>query len=294
MYIIVMENISFTFVTALYECSRVNYDGRTFQEYQEWFEKTLMIPVPMVIYTEEKNRELVEKSRKSLPTKVFYTTLEEVPFFHTRAQVSEIIRNSKNDSETNLYKLLEKHPNHLEFNCMDYIPIINSKFVWMAEAIKQNWFHTEMFFWIDAGLSRFMDFDVSMPQWNRELIYQIYNHNRLYLQIGKENEFNALIHGHIKVEDTIGLSINFMMAGFWGGNRDFMLEISETGSKLYLEEFIGKKRVDNEQVLFGFLLKKYKNKLLSIPSYKEYYNYYLFTSHIIDSTTIGHTGHNII
>jgi len=284
MYIIVMENISFTFVTALYECSRVNYDGRTFQEYQEWFKKTLTIPVPMVIYTEEKNRELVEKSRKSLPTKVFYTTLEEVPFFYTRAQVSEIIRNTKNDSETNLCKLLEKHPNHLEFNCMDYIPIINSKFVWMTEAIKQNWFHTEMFFWIDAGLSRFMDFDVSMPQWNRELIYQIHNHNRLYLQIGKENEFNELIHGHIKVEDTIGLSINFMMAGFWGGNRNFMLEICETGSKLYLEEFIGKNCVDNEQVLFGFLLKKYKNKLLSIPSYKEYYNYYLFTGR-------GNTGH---
>jgi hypothetical protein len=116
-----------------------------------------------------------------------------------------------------MYQLLEKHPKHLEFNCMDYIPIINSKFVWMSEAIQSNWFRTDMFFWIDAGLSRFMNFEISDNQFNRDLINQIHFSNKLYLQVGKQTEFQLLLDGQVDVEDFIGTSVNFMMAGFWGG-----------------------------------------------------------------------------
>jgi hypothetical protein len=53
------------------------------------------------------------------------------------------------------------------------------------------------------------------------------------------------------------------------------------GKTLYLEEFIKKNRIDNEQVLFGFIIKRYKEDLIYV-NYKdtEYYNYYLFTGHI--------------
>lgn len=60
-----------------------------------------------------------------------------------------------------------------------------------------------------------------------------------------------------------------------------MLEICRMGKTLYLEEFIKKNRIDNEQVLFGFIIKRYKEDLIYV-NYKdtEYYNYYLFTGHI--------------
>ena len=48
--------MSFSFVTALYNINRDKYDGRNYKQYQEWFSKTLLVPVPMIIYTEEENR----------------------------------------------------------------------------------------------------------------------------------------------------------------------------------------------------------------------------------------------
>jgi hypothetical protein len=46
-----MEKV--TFVTSLYDISREKYDGRSYTQYQEWFKRTLTIPVNMVIYTDK-------------------------------------------------------------------------------------------------------------------------------------------------------------------------------------------------------------------------------------------------
>jgi hypothetical protein len=67
-----INNMSFTFVTALYEIQREQHDQRSFLKYQEWFSKTLSVPLPMVIYTEEKNRHIVESIRKDLPNILYF------------------------------------------------------------------------------------------------------------------------------------------------------------------------------------------------------------------------------
>lgn len=72
--------MSFTFVTALYEINREVHDNRSFETYQTWFNKTLKVPVPFVIFTEEKNRVLIEKARHNMPTMVIYKDLKEFPF----------------------------------------------------------------------------------------------------------------------------------------------------------------------------------------------------------------------
>jgi hypothetical protein len=69
-----------------------------------------------------------------------------------------------------------------------------------------------------------------------------------------------------------------MMAGFWGGNANLVKEICELGEIMYINEYINKKRVDNEQVIFGCIIKKYINQIYLVrnPPYQEYINYYLF------------------
>jgi hypothetical protein len=267
--------MNFTFVTALYEIPRHLHDGRTFDMYQKWFSETLKIPVPMVIYTEEKNRTIIESARKNLPTKVIYSELNNVPFFHTKPVIESIIKNSPEDS--NIKKLLNRVPNVLEFNCYDYIPIVNSKFVWMLDAVHNNFFNTDMFFWIDAGLSRFMAFDISIPSFNVKLIDKIHNENLLYMQIGRQDKLENILNGKESVESNIGNCVNFIMAGFWGGNKQMITDVCEMGKKLYFTEYIEKYRIDNEQVLFGFILQKFKTNLLLVPNVrKEYLNYYVF------------------
>jgi len=263
--------VSFTFVTALYEIKREQHDRRSFSQYQSWFQRTLQIPVPMVIYTEEKNRHIVESTRHNLPTKVIYTSLEEVPFYYTVNDVKNIIENSP-------FKSRIMHPNGLENRCYEYIPIINSKFKWISNAIENNYFDTDMFFWIDAGLSRFMNFDISLPRFSDNLISRLNSENMLYFQIGKEEDLITILNDPNKIISYIGTNTNFIMAGFFGGNRKILNDICLLASELYIKEFIEKEQIDNEQTLIGYILPKYKDKLFLIknkPGY-EYTNYYIF------------------
>jgi hypothetical protein len=72
-----------------------------------------------------------------------------------------------------------------------------------------------------------------------------------------------------------------MMAGFWGGNQKIIHDICILGEKMYMEDYIAKEQIDNEQVIFGFILKKYKDKLLKVlPTNIECVNYYLFCNKI--------------
>jgi hypothetical protein len=266
------NKMSFTFITALFDISREKHDGRSYSEYQEWFKKTLQIPAPMVIYTELKNENIINNFRRTdYPTKVIYSTLEEIPFYYTKPNVEHIIKNTK-------FKYRIQHPNGLENICFDYIPIVNSKFKWVSESIKNNYFNTEMFFWIDAGLSRFLKFDLSQDTFDRTLLKYINENNKIYMQIGKKEEFEKLLKNEISFENAVGKNINFMMAGFWGGNKDLILDICTKCAEMYIKEFIEKEQVDNEQVIFGFIIKQYLSNVCLIPNImgKEYFNYYVF------------------
>lgn len=261
--------MSFTFVTALYEIQREKYDKRSYNTYQEWFSRTLMIPVPMIIYTEEKNRGIVESIRKDLPTQTIYTPLDKVPLYYTVPSVKNIIEHTE-------FKYRIKHPNGLENKCYEYIPIINSKFKWLSDAIEENPFNTELFFWIDAGLSRFITFDIASNTFNYPLIASL--NTKVYFQIGKKKELTDILTNPSAINSYIGTNTNFIMAGFFGGNRELLLKICKEAYELYTTEYINKGQIDNEQTLIGYVLPKYKDLLYFIDSHptQEYINYYIF------------------
>lgn len=266
--------MSFTFVTGLYNISREQYDNRSYQNYQEWFKRTITVPVPMVIYTEICNKKIINESRKNLPTEIIYTTYQETPLYHTIKNVEHIIKNTE-------FKNKILHPNSLENNCYDYIPMINNKLLWMSEAIENNYFQTDMFFWIDAGLSRFFNFDMSDGEFNKSLIQQLHKENKIFIQIGKEYELNMVLQNQIQLEDIIGKNINLIMAGFWGGNASLLLEICKKGSEMYISEFINKEQVDNEQLIIGYILKNYLSNILFVKSNGiNVFNYCLFCNKI--------------
>ena len=263
--------MSFTFITALYEIKREQHDKRSFAQYQEWFSKTLTLPFPLIIYTEEKNRYLIEQIRKDLPTKTIYTTLEEVPFYYTVPNVKYIIEQTQ-------FKHKIRHSHGLENKCYEYIPIINSKFKWICNAIEHNYFNTDMFFWIDAGLSRFITFDISSKEYNQTLIHELHTMNKLYFQIGKEIELMTILHNPDAIHNYIGTNTNFIMAGFFGGNKQILYNICKESAELYHKEYIEKDQVDNEQTLIGFVLPHYKESLYLVHNspVQECINYYLF------------------
>jgi hypothetical protein len=263
--------MSFTFVTALYDIHRETHDHRTFSMYQEWFSKTLTIPFPMVIYTEEKNRTLIESVRANLPTQTIYTTIYETPFYYTTSTVKHII-------EHTAFRSSIKHPDGLENRCYEYIPIVNSKSKWLCDAIEHNYFNTDMFFWFDAGLSRFITFDIASPTYNTFLINELHTTNKLYFQIGKKHDLLRILHDVTLMNEYIGSNTNFIMGCFFGGNKQILYDFCKKASELYITEYILKERVDNEQCLFGFLLSLYKDNLYLINNVPtiECILYYIF------------------
>ena len=62
--------VSFLFIIVLYEINRECHDKRSLSQYQEWFSQTLTIHVPMIINTEEKNREINGRVQKIFQLKL--------------------------------------------------------------------------------------------------------------------------------------------------------------------------------------------------------------------------------
>ena len=56
-----------TFVSALFNIERV--DGRSWDQYLKWFDKTLQLRVPMVLFITKDVQELVDKRRGILGDK---------------------------------------------------------------------------------------------------------------------------------------------------------------------------------------------------------------------------------
>ena len=82
-----MSNI--TFVSALFDISRV--DGRKWDNYLKWFEQTLKLRVPMVLFVTEDVKEFIEERRTDLQTKIIVQTVEDIPYYHLKDQIQDIL-----------------------------------------------------------------------------------------------------------------------------------------------------------------------------------------------------------
>ena len=109
-----------TVVTALYDIGREkNGDGRTIDQYLKWFDKTLDLNVPVVVYTEEKFKEFVLNKNKS-NIKLVIQSLNEIPYFKYKTKIDNILSLTK-------YKEKIKDPNRVECNLSLYNIIQYSK-----------------------------------------------------------------------------------------------------------------------------------------------------------------------
>ena len=144
-----------TIVTALFNIQRENMDGRTWDEYLEWFSRTLKLKCPMVIFVEDSLVKFVENYRQNLPTKIISHPLEEVPYYCLKEDMDDVIASEEYRSKTKCLDRIEC--NHSLYSIIQY-----SKFKWIRESIAMNPFDSDYYFWMDAGASRFFEgFDLN-------------------------------------------------------------------------------------------------------------------------------------
>jgi hypothetical protein len=266
-----------TIVTALLHIGREGADGRTMEQYIQWFTETLKNPAPMVVYVEPGLVEIVKQVRGELPTKIIPQTLGTSPFGWSYPKVCEIL-------ESQDWKQKMKHPDDLTNKLPGYSIVTNNKFAWLWNTMEENPFQTELFFWIDGGMSRFFQ---GQKPWNHVphpiVIDSLKRDKKIYINIGGFREqyiINVKNGVRLPLEDVIGANMGALMTGFFGGHISTMKHVSEYAMKNYVVEMLQKNRIDQDQSSIFLHFQDYPEKYTLQPAHPSlnYFNLFLFAS----------------
>jgi len=265
-----------TIVTCLVNIGREEFDGRKFDEYVKWFLPTIQIRAPMVIYVESVLVPIVRQLRGALPTKIIEERIETIPLAWSIRFVQQIL-----ESQEWKEKIIWR--NDLTNRLPTYAPMIHSKMAYMLNVIKENPFNTDLFFWIDGGLSRFWKKNHIIAEPREDILKILRETHKIYIQIGGNKDHlvaHALGGMPFTVDQMIGANQNLLMGGFWGGQAEHLKEACEFVLRNYITEMIMKKRIDTEQTNLFFHAQKYPDKYLFVGPYHgvDVYNFEIFTS----------------
>ena len=151
-----------TFVSALFNIDRV--DGRKWDEYLKWFDITLKLKVPMVLFVTEDLVEFVRERRADDQTELIIQSIEEIPYYYLKDTIQKIL-------DSDQYKEDISDPERIECKQAMYSVIQYSKFPWLTKASEVNPFGSDYFFWLDAGASRFFEgYDLSQEYPSKEAL----------------------------------------------------------------------------------------------------------------------------
>lgn len=242
--------MSFTLVTALYDINRENDgDGRKFSEYLSWFKETLKIPTSMVVYVDPSLVDFVSESRKGLPTKIISQKLEEVPYYFLKNNIENIINSSE-------YKERMSDPKRLECTNSLYSIIIFSKFQWVKRAIEEDHFNSDVFLWLDAGLSRLF-YEVPLtnlyPSVNALDAFK-FNKDKAIIQTSM-SYYPDLVNANGCSEEYFWDNRSWVMAGLWGGYKEPMVKFCDLLDDTLQNKMINGKIINNEQIAMAYVYK---------------------------------------
>jgi hypothetical protein len=254
-----------TLVSSLVNINREQVDGRTFSSYLEWFLQTLQIPAPMILFVDPEICAVVAKAREGKPTKIIQQPFPGTPL----AWSTPFIQRTQESQE---WKRYAKNPGDLNNKSAPYVTLMHSKFAWLYNAIQDNPFKTDLFFWIDAGLSRFWK-GMYLPQAMEPhpiTIRKLRKEQKLIAQIGgyKQQFLEQSMRGRkFTTDELIGCNENILMGGFWGGAVKSVEQACEFSLRFYIQELIQKNRVDNDQPTMFFHWQENQKKYLLVPAH---------------------------
>ena len=245
-----MSNV--TVVSALFNIDRV--DGRKWDEYLKWFDKTLQLKVPMILFITEDLVEFVEERRGDLPTELIVDTIDDIPYYHLKDEIQDIL-----DSEE--YKENISDPDRIECKQAMYSVIQYSKFPWIKYAVEKNPHDTDYFFWLDAGGSRFFDnFDLT-EQWpSKEACKSLEEMGESFLL-----QMNCDYYPDLYNADELDLDYfydnrSYVLGSLFGGHKNKIPSVCDLVEDVLINEMINKKNVNNEQIALGYIIKKYSDE----------------------------------
>jgi len=242
-----MKNV--TLVSCLFNIKREGMDGRMWNDYLKWFEITLKLNVPMVLFISKDIQNFVEERRLKIPTEVYIQTIEEIPYAYLNDQILKIL-------ESDEYKNKISDPERIECKYPLYSIVQFSKFKWLEKAIEEDHFDSDYFFWIDAGASRFIEnynFEERFP--SSDALESLVEMGEKFL-LQMNTECYPDLHGSDSLDESYLLDNRSYVCGtFFGGHKNSIKKVSKEVEDIFLNKMIKNNFVNNEQIALGYLLK---------------------------------------
>jgi len=238
-----------TFVSALFNIDRV--DGRKWDQYLKWFEETLKLQVPMILFIEKDLQDFVDEKRGDLPTQTIYQTVEEIPYYNLKDQIQGIL-----DSDD--YKEKMSDTDRIECKQAMYSVIQYSKFPWLQQAIKLNPHKSDIFFWLDAGGSRFFNnFDLTEPYPGTSAMESLEGMGESFLIQMNCEYYRDLYEAKELDKSYLYDNRSYVLGSMFGGHKNSVPKICDMVDNIFQQEMIANGNVNNEQIALGYLVKKY-------------------------------------
>ena len=238
-----------TLVSALFNIKREEMDGRTWEEYLKWFDITLKLKCPMVLFVSEDLFSFVEERRRDIPTKIIVQTIEKIPYYYLKDKMDSILQS---EDYKNKMAVLDR----IECNYSLYSIIQYYKFKWIENAIQNNIFNSELFFWIDAGASRFFDgFDL-------EKEFPGVAANKELDELGEKILIQQNMESYSDLVSSNGLdksyfydARSFVCGTFFGMHKNIHSKILSEIENILFNDMISRNNLNNEQIALGYLVK---------------------------------------
>lgn len=236
-----MNNV--TIVTAFFDIGReTNGDGRKLADYLEWIKKTLQLNCNLFIVTEKKFVDFMKDNRPSeYNMYIKEDILENASYYKYLPQMKEILNSE-------YYKSRIAYPNRVECTLPEYNVIQYSKFGWLENAIKENPFDSDYFFWMDAGISRFFLNTNINKKYPSNTIINNSNNKFIIQQRYDLNNYNMN-------ENFIWSAENLMKGTMFGGYKYIVLKIGSLIEQVFEKEMLNNNNVNNEQLALALVYK---------------------------------------
>lgn len=245
--------MNYTIVTCLYDLKKRD-QNQIRRDVEFYLNLTQDLNCNMVIYCDIGLKEEILKRKSKGNFKIIEFPLEELEYYKN---YNDILNNEKMN-----YSIKD------DKNTNNYFLLTWNKFILMKESIRNNYFNTDYFFWIDYGLQHVLDekkynckFETLLN--NFELITKDNIEKSIFMVL---NDLNPNI---INNENFYKRLYQYCAGGVFGGKQDIFNKIITLFDNK-LKELIDKKIVSTEEHIMADII--YNNKNLFELTYGDYYD----------------------
>ena len=221
-----------TLVTALYDIQRAD---RPFASYKRWLTHTALrlARAPMVIYASEQDLPWIRIARRAANATARTRCVANAtfPLAHLVARAGALSAAARRLSGP-------------ERDNARYIPLQFSKAVWLMDAMRRDPFGSDVFFWIDAGASRFIRPGAPL---RLLLAPSALVPERVYVTATASFYASGYLAGQT-ADSLIGTQEAYLMGTAFGGHAAPLRRVCEGLLGVLQTDMLDAGRIDNEQV----------------------------------------------